>query len=250
MLGFLKPYIIRGMVAAARSRGYELTPQWKLEAQALARHLRAVFKSYEVDCVLDVGGNLGQFHDFIREEVSFTGTFISFEPVAKYIEHLNSRARSERNWMVEGYALGSEEKEETINVTKSPGLNSFLAPTSKNLPEYWKEDAISHRETVMIKRLDSVFARLEAQHRFSRPYLKIDTQGFDLEVIRGAGQYVSKFCALQTEASVQPIYEGQPRYAEVIAALNHFGFDVSGIFPVTNDKNLRLIEFDCVMVRR
>src|SRR4051812_29158750 len=98
MLKPLKSRILQGFVNAARSRGYELIPYWKMEAQPLARDLRKLFDIYQVDCVFDVGGNLGQFHDFIREDVGYGGTIITFEPVAKYIAHLQARAACEPNW--------------------------------------------------------------------------------------------------------------------------------------------------------
>ena len=249
MITPLKSIIVRAAAGAARSRGYELIPRWRLGVQPLAEHLRQVFDHYQIDCVFDVGGNLGQFHDFVRNEVGFQGTIISFEPVQKYIDHLQARAASDPKWFIEGCALGAEEKSDVINVTKSPGLNSFLPTNVSNLKDFWHEDSISGRETVQIMRLDSVFDRLLAEHGFSRPYLKIDTQGFDMEVVRGAGNYLDRFYAMQTEASVLPIYKGQPRYPEVISSLTQLGFDLSGMFAVAHDKQLRLVEFDCVMVR-
>ena len=56
--------------------------------------------------------------------------------------------------------------------------------------------------------------------------------------------------ALQTEASVIGIYKGMPRYTEIIRYLEERGFDITGLYPVSRDKSLRLVEFDCVMINR
>jgi hypothetical protein len=40
-----------------------------------------------------------------------------------------------------------------------------------------------------------------------------------------------------------------PSYHEALAELERLGFAVTGMFPVTRDAGLRVIEFDCVMVR-
>jgi hypothetical protein len=83
---------------------------------------------------------------------------------------------------------------------------------------------------------------------FERPYLKLDTQGFDMEVLRGGSECLSTVRALQTEASVIGIYKGMPTYMETISYLNERGFHLSGLYPVGRDSSLRLVEFDCVMI--
>jgi hypothetical protein len=85
---------------------------------------------------------------------------------------------------------------------------------------------------------------------FKRPYLKLDTQGFDLEVLRGGDASLSGMLALQTEASVIGVYKGSPSYTETIHYLDQRGFDLTGLYTVSRDASLRLIEFDCVMINR
>jgi FkbM family methyltransferase len=226
----------------ARSRGYDITPLWRLETRPLVLHLREVLDKYAIDCVLDVGANLGQFYDLLRTEIGWKGLVLSFEPVSKYADNLKLK--------ILDYALGSVNGSATINVTKSPGLNSFLAPRIDQLRGFWKSDSILYTEVVQVRTLDSVFTELRRQHAFSSPYLKIDTQGFDLEVIRGASESLQEVRAMQTEASVKSIYEGQPSFIDSMEYLGRLGFEVTGTFPATRDDALRLIEFDCVMVNR
>ena len=47
-----------------------------------------------------------------------------------------------------------------------------------------------------------------------------------------------------------PIYASAPRHQEQIDELTRLGFDLSGVFPVTLDSSLRVIEFDGIFVRR
>ena len=76
------------------------------------------------------------------------------------------------------------------------------------------------------------------------------TQGFDIEVLRGAGDSLPGVKALQTEASVIGIYKGMPQYMDTIRYLEERGFDITGLYPVSRDSALRLVEFDCVMINR
>jgi len=80
--------------------------------------------------------------------------------------------------------------------------------------------------------------------------LKIDTQGYDLEVLKGARQSLSSISAVQTELACQKIYRGMPGYIDVLKVLDRHGFQLSGVFPVSADTALRIIEADCVLINR
>ena len=225
MANALKEVVLRSMRSVARRRGYHLIPEWKLDSHTFARHLQKLFEHYRIDCVLDVGGNTGQYHDFLRAEIGFDGWIVSFEPVNKYIRHLQQRAAADSRWRIVDCALGAGAGTATINVTQSPGLNSFLAPSDEKLPGFWKGQQ-SSQENVRVARLDDLLTDLRAQTGFSRPYLKLDTQGFDLEVIKGAQQSLPLMRALQTEASVHAIYSGMPHWKESVATLEALGFRI------------------------
>ncbi len=94
--------------------------------------------------------------------------------------------------------------------------------------------------------LDELISGLEDP----RPYLKLDTQGYDVEVFQGAGERVSDFVGMQSELALMQIYEGMPRLPEALAVYEAAGFDVAAMYPVSRQgKTARVLEFDCVMVR-
>jgi hypothetical protein len=98
-------------------------------------------------------------------------------------------------------------------------------------------------------RLDEIFDDLVEGVSQPRVYLKLDTQGWDVEVFAGAAGCLDRVVAMQSELSVQPLYEGMPSYQEALEVYSAAGFEVSGMFPLVRDAALRLIEFDCVLVR-
>jgi FkbM family methyltransferase len=245
---FLKDVVRTTIIEAAKKQGYEVVPSWKIEQVPLANHLRKVLEQNDIQIVLDVGGNLGQYRDFLRNDVGFKGRILSFEPVRKYSELLKSRSAVDPLWHIYDFALGCEEGEASINVTRSPGLNSFLAARTDVVDGFWSEGAVVAVEKVQIRMLDNVLAEAGIDCVASNVYLKLDTQGFDLEVIKGATRSLPKIRALQTEASIRPIYAGMPTFLETVAAMTANSFDLSGMFPVTHDDNLRLIELDFVFI--
>ncbi len=244
----LRKFLSEQITNSARTYGYEIIPGWRVSSFPLIDHLRTLFRQYQIDYVIDVGGNLGQYHDMIRHEVGFPGQILTFEPVRHFVDILREKSRGDPAWQIHDCALGSSAGEATINVTKSPGLNSILQPRTDVVAGFWKEDSITRVEKIRVRTLDDVLEERDVDGKKHKIYLKLDTQGFDLEVLKGGVKSVPDVCALQTEASIRPIYESMPNYVESLEYLSRIGFDVSGMFPVTHDSALRLIEFDCIFV--
>jgi FkbM family methyltransferase len=238
--------LVRAVTAAARTFGYELIPSWRVEELALERHLRSLFTRYEIDSVFDVGANRGQYRDFLRYAVGFQGTIHSFEPVAAVAERVAARARSDPSWHVHHYALGDGEGARDINVNVSSTFSSFLEPSANAGSGFGRHTVLAHRETVAMKRLDGVVSDLAVDP--AKLYVKVDTQGFDLEVLRGGREALRRIKAVQFELAIRPGYQNVPEYREVLRQLEEWGFTLSGFFPVTTDERLRAIELDCVMV--
>jgi FkbM family methyltransferase len=243
--------VIRDLVAGAFKRaGFELIPTWRLEKLELANHLRELFARLEINCVLDIGANSGQYHDFLRGHLGYGGRIVSFEPVAELAHILKERADKETNWDVCRFALGSCDETRTINVAKATQFSSFLQPDFSKIDDYLELNQIEHQETVTVRTLDSVMDEIGPRIGNEHIYMKIDTQGFDLEVVRGAMRTLEKVLAMQTEVSVLKIYDGMPDFLTAIRVLTEKGFDITAMFPISRDKMLRVVEFDCVLLNR
>ena len=208
MLKILKDSVLK----VSRSFGYDIVPLREMKERDFALHLRELLARLDIDCVLDVGANAGQYHDFLRDRVLYDGTIVSFEPLSRHVEALRERSRSDGKWHIEGCALGSSEGSLQINVMVSDQFSSFLEPDHDRVGDYAGLNVADHTETVAVRTLDGVLPALQERLGFQRPYLKIDTQGFDIEVLRGAAGSLPAMRALQTEASVRRIYKGMPGY--------------------------------------
>src|SRR5579864_5757197 len=82
-----------------------LDEPWQLPEQI---HLRRFFNHFEVDCVFDVGANLGQYAQMLRTKVGFAGHIISFEPIPELVSELKQISSSDFRWHVEALALDRE----------------------------------------------------------------------------------------------------------------------------------------------
>ncbi len=211
---------------------------------SLVMHL---FSKYQVNVVIDVGANKGQYAQSLRR-AGYKGRIISFEPVGRHFDELQRRSAHDPLWTVHKVALGREDGFVEMNVV--PGtLSSMLPPTDFGAQRYERLQA-AELEQVPLRRLDGLLDELFADLTDPRPYLKLDTQGFDLEAFAGLGKRVEDFVGMQSEVAFLQIYQGMPRMPESLAVYEAAGFEVAGLHPVTRERGTaRVLEFDCVMVR-
>lgn len=136
--------------------------------------------------------------------------------------------------------LGSEDSTLPMNAYGMDVLSSFL--------EKKQNDQQVNKIEVEVNRLDTIFDKIMNGHR--RPFLKIDTQGFELEIIRGLGDRVGDVVGWQLELSVEPLYENQPLIEDVIAKMRSLGFSLWQILPGLRDpKTLQSFELDGIFFR-
>lgn len=210
-------------------------------------HVAGLLRKYRVNCVFDVGANVGQYGQRLRA-AGYTGRIVSFEPTARTFARLQRAAADDPDWHVHHLALGREEATQSINVGWAT-MNSLLPPSDYGKDQYERFET-SRTEEITVRRLDAVIDEALAGLDSPRPYLKMDTQGFDLEVFAGAGDRIADFVGMQSEVAVLRLYEGSPPMSEAIAAYEAGGFEITGMYPVTREKATgRVVEFDCVLMR-
>ncbi len=236
--------IVTGLV---EKLGYAIIPTWRLESRELTQHLVNLFDRYVITTVFDVGANVGQYHDFLRQQVGFTGEVHSFEPQPQLAHLLQQRQAIDPTWEIHNLGLGSSNGELVLNVMARDTFSSFRQPLVDAEQRFSASNTIVDEVVVPVCRMDDLFPAAIMEGKSC--YLKIDTQGFDIEVLRGAPELLKMTNALQFELPIQRLYTDVPHYREMLEIVESMGFHISGLFPVSMDKDLRAVELDCVMVR-
>jgi hypothetical protein len=104
------------------------------------------------------------------------------------------------------------------------------------------------KQTVNVERLDVLAPRLLAPD--VHLLLKVDTQGYEMEVLKGATGLFPRIAALQLELSLIPLYDGAPGFAEMIQFAQSRGYELFGIVPGFRDRlSGRLLQADGFFVR-
>jgi FkbM family methyltransferase len=217
---------------------------------SLAYHLKSLLRELAIDCVLDVGAHEGEYAGFLRD-LGYAGDIISFEPVRSSFETLTKSRSADKRWRGHNIALGAEETELEMNIYSGSVFNSFLKPTEDDNARFRNITQLVRVEKVPVRRLASFVDEILAARPDARIFLKMDTQGYDLQVVRGGGRRLAAIQALQTELAARATYAGMPTLPESLSELDRLGFELTGIFPVARElDHLRVIEFDCVMCRK
>jgi FkbM family methyltransferase len=245
----LGPDVLRSHVLldrrAANNRPHDL--QKGLAQFATREHLRWILRLLDINCVIDVGANVGQYATQLRRD-GYDGRIVSFEPLPSLAKILSRKAERDPGWIVHDCALGDEEAEAEIHARR--GTMSSLLPASEFGRKWHPRLREESKEQIRIRRLDGLFDEAVSGLVEPRVYLKLDTQGYDLQAFRGAGRRLTEVLGMQSEVSCVPIYDGMPRIFEQIAAYEQAGFAISGMFPVSfHARSARAVEFDVLMVR-
>ena len=179
-------------------------------ARRNARQLLRGFDAFGIDLVFDVGANTGQFAREIRDS-GFKGRIVSFEPLSAAHQELTVAAASDQLWAVhERCALGDQEGSVTLNIAGNSVSSSVLEMAAVHAAAAPGSAYVGQEETTLVK-LDSV------AHKYiggsQRPFLKIDTQGFEWQVLTGARANL----AFYPRCSVRAISRGVVRGSTPVA---------------------------------
>lgn len=206
--------------------------------------LMAELNARGVSTLLDVGANLGQYASS-SFAAGFAGEVISFEPLGDIHAQLTHSAKANPRWKVHsrcavGAATGKVKINRAANAVSSSVLaisetHLFAAPTSRT----------TGTEEVPVMALDDIGVQDP-----TRTFLKVDTQGFEGEVLKGAAKLLPQIAGTQLEISIAPLYEEQADYAAIFDAMHAAGLRLWSVEPGFRDPQTRkLLQFDAIFLR-
>ncbi len=230
---------IKGFIASA---GFDLRKRHPYRSPAMLMANKA--KELHVDTILDVGANRGQFGIELRH-AGWEGRIVSFEPVSSSHAEL-SQAASGLWEVVPRCAVGREAGELPINVSMN-SVSSSLLPVMQRSTDVAPKSAYAETEVVPVFPLDSLL-----QERWGgRLALKIDTQGYEGEVLAGAPRTLDRCHVVVIEISLTELYAGAPSAATILRLMEDAGFCCIAITEGFSDvKRNEMLQVDGTFVRR
>lgn len=229
------------------SRRFGFEVQRYSPASSHSAQLLEALKFVNANVVLDIGANVGQFAKELRMS-GFNGEIISFEPLSSAHSLLTIAARHDSAWHVHPrVALGDNESSTTINIAANSVSSSILPMLDAHLAAA-QESAYSSCETVNVVTLDSVSSYYLTE--LSRPFIKIDAQGFEWQVLDGANETLRSAYGVLLELSLIPLYDGQRLWLELVERMAANGFVTWALQKgFTDSKNGRTLQIDGIFLR-
>jgi FkbM family methyltransferase len=233
-----------------RELGLAIVPRQEIASLFEENHLRRFFTAFQVDCVFDVGANIGQYAEMLRSRVGYEGTIISYEPIPQIAEQLRNRAKDDPHWHVMELALDQTAGRKTFNVMASDQFSSLLPPSQSETASLAHHNAVVENVSVETRTLAQEFMAQSARLNFQTPFLKMDSQGNDIAIAKGGEDVLGRFAGIQTELAIRRLYEGAPDFMTAISYLRTAGFEVSAFVPNNEGHFPQLIEIDAILIRR
>lgn len=222
--------------------GWELN-RWR-GPTPLANHLLGL---RHVDLVLDVGANQGQFARGLRRG-GYEGQIESFEPARAALDQLRQFAARDPRWNVVGVAVGDVPAVARLHEAAASDLSSLLLPEDRLLRRFPTAQEVRSYDVPVIT-LDDWWHAPDTPDA-GRIFLKVDTQGYDLRVLRGASDVLPYVQVLQLEMSLKANYRGLDNgFSDVLEQTASLGFAPADFTLVNSDGDGAAEEFDGLFVR-
>lgn len=206
--------------------------------------LRRAITDPRVAVLIDAGANTGQYAKSVRK-LRKDLVIHSFEPQARAFAALRVAAAGDKAWHVNHLGLGSEAASVAMNVSENDQCSSLLSVGDIHLAAA-PESKVVGTEVVQIETLDTLM-----QNELRQKFLKIDCQGFEAEIVKGAKEVLKSTLYVQMEASLVPLYDGAPTMAQLLDQMADRGFELITMVPGFSDRtNARLLQVDLVFLNR
>jgi len=203
----------------------------------------AMFDLSKKDVIFDVGANVGEFTECV---LAFQPWAIvhAFEPISEVFEVLQRKFKDYPGIFCRNVALGRERGEQAINVSSYAQASSFLENGRVlNDRVYGIDFTPVKTETVRVKTAAG-YARASGVDCIK--LLKLDVQGYELEVLKGTEPILDRIEFIYTEVQFQELYKNGPMFDEVYEFLNRRGFELLRMTSFRADDDGRLMECDMI----
>jgi len=204
-----------------------------------------IIDSFNINTLLDVGANRGQYALQIRS-LGYEGRIISFEPTSEAFELLKIVSNNDDKWEIYHYGLGDLNEDLTINLAANSASSSILDMTSEHI-ESASHAHYTSQESIQIKVLDDIFDDLKLNDKSLM--IKIDTQGYEKNVLVGSLKKISKIKIVQLEMSLTPLYVNESLMMDLISYMTEMNFSLYSLENGHyNIETGRLLQVDGIFV--
>lgn len=207
---------------------------------------RTLLNNYTIDWIWDIGANRGDYVLYLRKELGYKGQIVSVEPLTTAYEELEGLAKTDSKLKTHKTAIGMTTGEVDINISQ----NSYSSSILPMLEMHWKVAAESKYVGTEKVRIIPFSELYEMYKPIGNQLLKIDTQGFEMEVLKSAVSVLPNIDIVYLEMSLTPLYEGEVDFTVIVDFMKMQGFNIFSLTPGFSDLSTgRMLQVDGTFVK-
>ena len=191
--------------------------------------------------IFDVGAHEGESID--RFKNLFQNPIIhSFEPQSKIFEKLMNKKKNDKDLVLNNFALGSKEGNQEIFVNSNTAASSYLNIDNKD--KFFKSLKTIQKEQTRIDTFDNYFNKIKVNYI---DLVKIDVQGLEEEVLKGAHNSLNKVLLIEIEIVFVNLYEKHSSFYQIENILKNYDFELYSLSSISlNKQNDRIRNLDAL----
>lgn len=182
-----------------------------------------------LDNIIDVG--VGKGTPVLYERFPEAYLYL-IEPLSEFQLYIKKNILSQRRGTLYPFGAGAKSNEKQLIVEKANKFQSSFLPRTEPTALYGDRE----RELVQVRPLDFIFREIN----LSKPLynlLKLDTEGYELEVLKGAEETLQKVNWVVLECYVESRFKDSYTFEEVLALMNNNGFKLESVLQAGQDKD-------------
>lgn len=226
------------------SIGYNISKSATLENR-ISQNYYKWLQDFGVKTIVDVGANNGIFALMINKILPDAFIY-SFEPIQACYLELQKNISHIKNIKAFNFAIGEKEEDKEFHINDFTASSSFLKVKKKHVDSF-PHTANTTAQQVKVKTLDSFYDIMELN---GKVLLKLDVQGYELSVLKGAIDFLKKVDMIITEVSYVELYEQQPLFHDIYDYLYSNGFIFHGNFDQMSDPGTNyILQADAIFIK-
>lgn len=198
-----------------------------------------LFRSLDLDCVIDVGANVGQFAAMVRA-IKPDAKLLMFEPLPDALKRLRRVFASDSLSTIYPCAISAAAGDLVMHVSGRADSSSLLSIGPVQSQEYRGTQEV-RRIVVPVRRLDDI---LRPADLGAKNLLKIDVQGAELRVLEGAIHLLKSLRWIYCEVSFVELYSDQALAHDVLRYLDGNGFRLETVATLSRGSSGRVLQAD------
>jgi len=178
--------------------------------------------------VLDIGARYGIHSSWNMLKDNCLLKTYAFDIDSEEVERLEAKYSNNPNYFIYQLGLGEKVGRKNFNILNHKGQSSFFEP---NLKSPWFNDGRLDEATVM-KRIPIDIVTLDewcVKNKVFPDFLKVDTEGYDYFVLKGAEKIQEEILGIRCEVHFQDTYLDQPKFDKIYSLLSGYGFQLANI---------------------